>query len=177
MHSDIASELDFPCVPPSLLVKLTSGIVHAYSHSEVFVAERASRREPPAPSLEGAALVCGLAETDHFELGKVLDELGIRLVIASNQGEALELVASRRFPLIFLNLDHDPEWPSTLRDFQALAPDSAVVACSLAADATLWIDVLDAGAFDLICKPFLRRELLWVVENAILKTRPPKSTG
>lgn len=141
------------------------------------MAERAFERQPPARSPEAAALVCRFAETDYFELANLLDELGIRLVIAPSQGEALELVASQRFPLIFLDLDRDPEWPSTLRDFQALVPDSAVVVCSLAADATLWIDVLDAGAFDLVRKPFLRRELLWVIENAILKTRLPRSTG
>lgn len=119
------------------------------------------------PTPDFAALLCCPCPQDCGDLFDVLEEMGIQPLHAVNPADARDLAGLNRFVLIVLDLDSDPQWKVTVRALQQRAPRASLVVCSRLADEHLWIDALEAGAFDLACKPFCRRELLWILENAV----------
>lgn len=112
------------------------------------------------------ALLCAPDADDGGLVSTVLEGMGIVVVSARSHGAALELANTRCFALILLDLDCDPSWKATLEALRDHAPDTPVVVFSRLPDERMWIDALEAGAFDLACKPFSTADLLWILENA-----------
>ena len=73
--------------------------------------------------------------------------------------------------LIILDIDGDAAWTATLRALKMRAPQVPVVVCSRLADPHLWVDVLEAGAFDLLCKPLVSQEVQTVLRSALQHTK------
>ena len=65
------------------------------------------------------------------------------------------------------------DWKEAVNLFQRLKTPGAVVLLTRLADERLWVETLDAGAFDLLEKPYRPENLRWVVSTA-LKHRPER---
>lgn len=113
------------------------------------------------------ALLCSPSAADSRELSSVLRSLRVRAVSATDTAEAIERARDNRFTLILLDLDGDERWESTLRQFRSCAPAAGVLVYSGLCGGPQWLDALDAGAFDFVCKPFRWSELRWILENAL----------
>lgn len=68
------------------------------------------------------------------------------------------------------------DWAEALELFQRLKTPNAVVFLTRMADEHLWVQMLEAGAFDLLEKPCRPQDLRWVVSNA-LKRRAGQSAA
>jgi len=108
---------------------------------------------------------------DSRELASVLRSLRIKVVSAARTADAIEQARDNPFALILVDLDGDEQWKSTLHALRSCAPAAGVLVYSGVCGGPQWLDALDAGAFDFVCKPFRWGELRWIVENA-LKARP-----
>ncbi len=123
------------------------------------------------------ALLCCPSADDSQDLSAVLESFEIRVVSATSMSEALHLAGKRDFVLILVDLDRDAGWQSTLQRLKEHAPRAGLLAYSRLREERLWLDALDAGAFDFVCKPFRRVELHWVVENALKTKRAEAAAG
>lgn len=118
-------------------------------------------------SSELVALLCSPSSEDCDKLCSALEELRVQVLQAFDPADVSDLSSQDCFVLIIVDLDSDSDWRSTVRSLQRTAPSAGVVVYSRLPDEHLWIDALETGAFDFICKPFDRRELHWILENAL----------
>ena len=120
------------------------------------------------------ALVCSPSADDRERLSIALTQLGIEALCAASVEEGMALADTGRLLLILLDIEAHAKWDVALQAFQYSAPGVPVVICARLPDTMVWLDALDAGAFDVVCRPFSERELRWVLENA-LKSRSLES--
>lgn len=113
------------------------------------------------------ALLCFASEDDRRDLASLLGSLDVAVVAAGDSVEALDLTRQRSFELILMDLDADPDWRCMLEAFRVHAPAACVLVYSRLPEERLWLDAMDAGAFDFLCKPFHGPEVSWVFENAL----------
>ncbi len=113
------------------------------------------------------ALLCSASTDDYADLYAALEGIGVEVIRAADPAETRDLARLDCFALIVVDLDDDTQWPLTLRSLRQQAPGAALVAYSRLPDEHLWIDALEAGAFDFVGKPFHGRDLQWILENAL----------
>ena len=113
------------------------------------------------------ALLCCVSEDDCKDLVPLLGSLDVGTVAVADCGQAMDLARESDFELILVDVDAGPGWRSAIETFRAQAPAAGVLAYSRLAEERLWLDALDAGAFDFVCKPFCRQDVHWVFENAL----------
>jgi CheY-like chemotaxis protein len=113
------------------------------------------------------ALLCFPSPEDQDSISSLLADLGLASVPASTPAAAVELARSDRFACLLLDADRDPRWQFTVRTLCAEAPAAIVVVYSRLPDERLWIDALEAGAFDFLCKPLSSHELQSVLEHGL----------
>ena len=113
------------------------------------------------------ALLCCTSADDWADFGAALEESRVEVLRTADPEHTRELACLDCFALIIVDLDGNSQWPSLLRALQQQAPGAVLVVYSRLPDERLWIEALEAGAFDYICKPFYRRDLQWVLENAL----------
>jgi DNA-binding NtrC family response regulator len=113
------------------------------------------------------ALLFAPSRDDCFDLCSALQDLQVQVLVAGNSQDALMLAGDRHVSLILVDLDQDPEWKSTLRQLRLEAPRARLLAYSRRSEGRLWLDALDAGAFDFVCKPFQNHELRWILQSAL----------
>jgi len=65
----------------------------------------------------------------------------------------------------------DGSWADVLRDVAKQRPAAQVVVVARLADSQLWLDVLDAGAYDLLVEPCGKEEALRIVQGAVMRNR------
>lgn len=104
---------------------------------------------------------------DWEDLLSVLKGLEIEVASAASTDDAMDLLRGNSYALIVMDLDSDAEWKASLQALHSFAPATGVLAYSRRPEESLWLDVLDAGAFDLICRSSPRPEIQWIVENAL----------
>ena len=68
------------------------------------------------------------------------------------------------------------DWKEAVNLFQRLKTPGAVVLLTRLADERFWVETLEAGAFDLLEKPYRPEDLRWVVSTA-LKRRMGKAAS
>jgi DNA-binding response OmpR family regulator len=113
------------------------------------------------------ALLCSPNNEDRVALAALFHSLDVTLISTHHTKVAGDLLRGRRFQLVLLDLDCDPDWKETIDRFHALAPEVTVIVYSRLADEQHWLDALEAGAADFISKPFSKPELDWVLETAL----------
>ena len=59
------------------------------------------------------------------------------------------------------------DWKEAVNLFRRMKTPGAVVLLTRLADERLWVETLDAGAFDLLEKPYRPEALCWVVSTAL----------
>lgn len=95
------------------------------------------------------------------------DELNIEQVTL---GEAAERLGNdNAVAVVIFDIEGELSWNSQLQDLLAVRPAARVILVSRLADDCLWMDALEAGAHDLLMKPFERMEVSSVVRSAMLQ--------
>jgi DNA-binding response OmpR family regulator len=61
----------------------------------------------------------------------------------------------------------DVHWEAALEAFQQLGDLPPIVFLTRAVDRRLWLDMLQAGAHDVLAKPYEPQDLHWVVRSAL----------
>ncbi len=61
------------------------------------------------------------------------------------------------------------DWPTAVELFRVVRAPAAVVFLTRLADERLWVQMLEAGAHDLLEKPYRPQDLTWVVRAALNK--------
>jgi DNA-binding response OmpR family regulator len=93
-------------------------------------------------------------------------------VTAHTCQEALQLLKESGIPVIVCDTNlRDGTW----RDILNSARNATLVVSSRCPDERLWAEVLNLGGFDVITKPFDKRELDHVLQTACLVTRTERS--
>ena len=119
------------------------------------------------PGYLRGALLCSSSGPDWEDLLSVLEGLKIEVSSVPNADDAVDLMRGNSFSLILMDLDGDSEWKTSLQALRTFAPSVGVLAYSRRPEERLWLDVLDAGGFDLLCRASRKPEIQWIIENAL----------
>jgi DNA-binding NtrC family response regulator len=122
-------------------------------------------------------------EEDHDCLEEILGEFRWILHRALTLPSAIAFLAENRAPVVICERDLAPgTWRNMLDGTIALFPPPCVIVTSRLADEGLWEETLQAGAYDVLAKPFERDEVLRIVSLAArswhdrhLRARVPKT--
>ena len=108
-------------------------------------------------------------QDDHDTLAKLLGHDQWRIQSALSLQSASAFLRAHVVPLVVCEHDLSPgTWTQLLDEIRLLAiPPILVVTCRLADD-NLWAEALNVGAYDVLAKPFDRREVTRVLSSAWL---------
>jgi len=111
-------------------------------------------------------LVMGPDRLPH--LMRALQPMDADVVTAATCDEALEVFRrdGRVRVLVTAPSLPDAAWRDLLHAAREIRPEAKVVVCSPLGDARLWIDVLEAGGFDVLAEPFVGWEVKRIVLSA-----------
>ncbi len=130
------------------------------------IVRRRSVREPYG----AAALVIAAGDSDLLSMTAALQPSGCKVHFAKNSFEARALLAADRIPVVIVDGDSEALcWREVLAQFSedhAFAKPKFILISRLA-DERLWAEVLNLGAYDLLPKPLVADELVWVVRSAL----------
>jgi DNA-binding response OmpR family regulator len=114
-----------------------------------------------------SALLVGEYESDRALLQGIFGEAGWNLWEAPDRPRALACL--RRHPVQVVICDKEGpgwHWKKVLRDLRRLALPPQLIVTSRIADDSLWAEVLNIGAYDVLAQPFHREEVERVVAAA-----------
>jgi DNA-binding response OmpR family regulator len=127
------------------------------------------RIEPPHPGKVVTVLLVSAAEADHRSLGHLFHHTNWTLLESWNCTEALQLLRSRDIPVVICDCRlPDGAWADILQTVRGLPRPPLLIVSSRLADDCLWAEVMNAGAWDILEKPFNQAELVRVVSLAWL---------
>ena len=117
-----------------------------------------------------------LVVDDEHEITSLLDEhfraCGYAVDVAHNGGEALRLFVARRPDTVVLDITMPgPDGAEVLGRLRALDPTVSVVMLTGNDDESLARQLLRAGAFDYVAKPFQLHRLEQVIAAAVVAGR------
>ncbi len=114
-----------------------------------------------------AVLAVSSAEDDFVSLGHVFSHSNWRLERVRSCHEAGRALAQGEVPVIICAASlPDGTWKDLLASVQAQTVAPRVIVVSSIADDSLWGEVLDAGGYDVLGKPFDPGEVIRVVSLA-----------
>ncbi len=127
------------------------------------------RIETPHPGKVVTVLLVSAAEADHRSLGHLFHHTNWTLMEAWGCAEALRLLGAHAIPVVICDSRlPDGAWTDLLQSACALPSPPLVIVTSRLADDQLWAEVMTAGAWDVLEKPFNQSELVRVVSLAWL---------
>ncbi len=108
-----------------------------------------------------------------FGLRSLLESLGFAVYAAANLSEAALLFVSTPPPhLVFTDTDlTDGTWEEVLSLARKCEPAINVIVISRTVDVSLYIQVLESGAYDFIVPPFELAEVEHVIRNGMASVR------
>lgn len=126
--------------------------------------------------LPGIMLLCD-TETCTSALKPALDCYPVRIQRLTTCREAVQRLAQQRLPVaIFTDVElPDGDWKQVLQIAQQAPVPVQVIVVSRIVDVHLYLDALDAGAFDFLVPPIREAELDYIMVNAFracLKQKP-----
>lgn len=140
---------------------------HARMATAVQAARLAAQPEPPR---RYSTVVIG-TDTESCEvLRQYLFAYGIETRTATSVKDAAS-IALARGPIVFCDLDSLHLWRGMLRQVLAAWSDARVVFVLRLCDDNSWIDMLEAGAFDVLLKPVRAADVRWVARGALLSAQ------
>jgi DNA-binding NtrC family response regulator len=133
--------------------------------------------EPPARHPPGTITVLSFspAENDHAVLEQTFRESTLtlypncRLALQAcpSLGATLAALRERRIPIVLCDRDGQPDaWRDILQASRDLAAPPCVIVTSQLADDREWSELLNAGAFDLLAKPFDKSNVIRIIHSA-----------
>jgi DNA-binding response OmpR family regulator len=112
--------------------------------------------------------VSPLAE-DYFSLQAVFNHSNRALYQADSLASALAVICRREIGVVICESDLSPgTWIDMLEELRLLRDAPPLIVTSRLADEKLWAEALNLGAYDVLAKPFERRELVRSVNLAWL---------
>jgi DNA-binding response OmpR family regulator len=121
------------------------------------------------PGLEGTCtvLLASPYESDHVLLRHILGHSNWTLHGVGTCGAALTWLGSNRAGVLISRRQlPDATWKELLRSLGMLPDPPNLIVCSRLADDSLWAEVLNLGAYDLLLAPFEAEEVRRVVSLA-----------
>ena len=108
------------------------------------------------------SLVCAVAEDRALLglLGRAFRDAGYAVDAYSAPGPMLQAVAQRRYDLVLLDATHSGRDRATLDALRTRTPATLVMVLASGTDSAYRVHYLDAGACDVVGKPFDLSELL-----------------
>ena len=114
-----------------------------------------------------AIIVCADPEIQEF-LISVLSEFGIKPVVSARLDEATPLLAQEETVMAFSQSQFsEGSFVDVLKLADRRESKLPVIVCSEFYDKDLYIEAMGLGAFDYLASPYRRREVAWVVNNAL----------
>ena len=105
-------------------------------------------------------LAISLFSQDHLSLQRIIGHSNWVLRTTSTYGEAIEILRENLMPVIITECDlHPYSWKDVLKKLALMPNPSRLIVASDNADAQLWGEVLNLGAYDVLQKPFQSSEL------------------
>ena len=108
------------------------------------------------------------AREDHVALRQLLE--GQPWVVRESHSlrSALVVLEEYRIPVVLCEAElHPANWRDLLAQVAGAANPPSVIVSSRQADENLWVEVLNAGALDLLAKPFDRYDLLRALRDGV----------
>jgi DNA-binding response OmpR family regulator len=118
-----------------------------------------------APIVKPFTVLCLTAnEEDFHQLQEILRPVPVDVLQAFTCEQTIMTVRSNRTPVIICTESFDgSDWRTLLRALEDIPLPPSVIVLRSSPDPKLWADVLTAGGFDVICRPFEFDSLLWAV--------------
>ena len=105
-------------------------------------------------------------EPEAAQLNALLSEY-VTLAWARDLCELGRLLETGQYDALFCDWSfYSGAWSEVLQEVRKLNPDLPVIILSRTAAEREWLEVLDAGAFDLLAPPYREHNLLAVLEQA-----------
>jgi len=130
------------------------------------------KRQPIAvtnpTSIVSVLCVSPLAE-DYFSLQAVFNHSKWQLHKTDSPASALAVIRRREIGVVICERDLSPgTWIDMLEELRPLQNAPPLIVTSRLADERLWAEALNLGAYDVLAKPFERKELVRSVSLAWL---------
>lgn len=133
--------------------------------------------EPPDRHPAGTITVLSFSpvENDHAALEQTFRDSSLtlypncRLSLHPSRtlASALALLRRNRIPIVVCDRDENPDaWREILRATKGLSAPPCLIVTSRLADDRQWAELLNAGAFDLLAKPFEKSNVIRIVQSA-----------
>jgi DNA-binding NtrC family response regulator len=125
----------------------------------------------PVPRDVVSVLCVSSSDSDHQKLDAIFSHSNWSLSHATDCNQALRLLQRLRSPVLICDRDViGPSWRELLPRFHALhlRPEPRLIVSARLADDSLWSEVLNVGGYNVLEKPFDRKEVFWVVSHAWL---------
>jgi DNA-binding response OmpR family regulator len=130
-----------------------------------------SRSETASHPIVTVLLVSPWAE-DHESLGQIFAHTNWRLTAAATLDQAVSSLRFARQALVICEWTlHSDAWKDLLERTIAMPSPPLLLVTGLNPDDRLWAEALNLGAYDVLPKPFDRREVVQVVSAAWLQWR------
>jgi DNA-binding NtrC family response regulator len=120
-------------------------------------------------SSTGALAVLSVSpiEEDHLSLQAIIRHSNWILFQARDLASALALLQQHEIGVVLLERDLLPgRWTEILEHIKSLLNAPSLIVASRLADDRLWAEALNLGAWDVLAKPFDRREVFRSVMSA-----------
>jgi len=121
-----------------------------------------------------SALLLGAFEKDRLLVHDVFRKPGWRLFEARDRRRAVHCLERNPVQVVLAETNgRNWNWKGVLQDLRQLAFPPQLLVASHNADESLWAEVLNFGAFDLLMQPLVRDEVERVVASARRHFRAP----
>ena len=133
------------------------------------------KNSPDTTARVASVLSISPVEEDHFVLRDMLNLLDgsldphrtFLMNSCANLSTALSVLRDRQFEVVVCERDLLPgSWREVLEQMTLLPDAPSLIVTSQLADACLWAEALNLGAYDVLVKPFDRMEAMRVVGAA-----------
>jgi len=139
-------------------------------------------KKQPASETSAASTVTVLSvspsEDDHATLQNIFNHSNWTLHQCRNLAAATAFLKTHQVPVVVCEADlQDGTWKDALEQVSVMYHAPSLIVTSRLASDTLWSEVLNRGAYDLLAKPFDRDEVFRCVSSAWLHWKNQRVTA
>lgn len=136
---------------------------------DINAAELNPQARPPDLKVPPSVLLISPFPEDHAFLTSIFEAPYWRTYHARGYREALSLLARDRMTVVICECRlPDGDWKDVLGQVEVLSEPPCLIVASQLPDGRLWAEVLNLGGYDILAKPFARKEVMCVAELAAI---------